>query len=219
MGEATLRVIGAGPGRTGTASLKAALEKLGFGPCYHMSETIANGDQLAWVKALSGQKKPPPEKLTEILSGYQSSLDFPSCVAYTELMEAFPEAKVRSDSRKSLPMPPIAVAVALSTAMPTCKTGEGFVLNAVSLPGDPHHPQCQELGTQRQGDHLQPIQPGKVLVHHAMEASPSPAGPSLPQPLLLKENATQSTPRYAQERDCTREGNSNMEPKCDQLCA
>jgi hypothetical protein len=33
-----LSVVGAGYGRTGTASLKLALEQLGFGPCHHMSE-------------------------------------------------------------------------------------------------------------------------------------------------------------------------------------
>jgi hypothetical protein len=35
-----LKVIGAGFGRTGTMSLKAALEELGFGPCYHMTELL-----------------------------------------------------------------------------------------------------------------------------------------------------------------------------------
>lgn len=32
----TLQVIGAGLPRTGTTSLKAALETLGFDPCHHM---------------------------------------------------------------------------------------------------------------------------------------------------------------------------------------
>src|SRR5689334_16327222 len=36
----TLKVIGAGFGRTGTMSLKLALEQLGFGPCYHMIEVF-----------------------------------------------------------------------------------------------------------------------------------------------------------------------------------
>ena len=39
-----MKVIGAGFGRTGTSSIKAALEELGFGPCYHMSEMINNPD-------------------------------------------------------------------------------------------------------------------------------------------------------------------------------
>ena len=33
-----LKVIGAGFGRTGTLSLKFALERLGFDKCYHMME-------------------------------------------------------------------------------------------------------------------------------------------------------------------------------------
>ena len=37
----TLAVIGAGFGRTGTASLRSALERLGFAPCYHMFEVVA----------------------------------------------------------------------------------------------------------------------------------------------------------------------------------
>src|SRR5690606_30029691 len=40
-GGMTLKVIGAGLGRTGTLSLKLALEHIGFGPCYHMSEMLA----------------------------------------------------------------------------------------------------------------------------------------------------------------------------------
>ena len=38
----TLKIIGAGMGRTGTASLKVALETLGMGLCYHMSEVLKN---------------------------------------------------------------------------------------------------------------------------------------------------------------------------------
>jgi len=40
-----LKIIGAGFGRTGTLSLKVALEKLGFGPCHHMKEVILSGEQ------------------------------------------------------------------------------------------------------------------------------------------------------------------------------
>ena len=48
-----LRVIGAGCGRTGTASLKRALEILGFGPCYHMYEVVKNGHESRWIAALA----------------------------------------------------------------------------------------------------------------------------------------------------------------------
>ena len=36
-------MIGAGLGRTGTLTLKLALEELGFGPCYHMIELFEHG--------------------------------------------------------------------------------------------------------------------------------------------------------------------------------
>jgi len=44
----TLSVIGAGFGRTGTLSLKLALEELGFGPCYHMMEVLKNPSAFGW---------------------------------------------------------------------------------------------------------------------------------------------------------------------------
>ena len=42
-----VKVIGAGFGRTGTHSMKSALELLGFGPCHHMVEVLSNPGQLA----------------------------------------------------------------------------------------------------------------------------------------------------------------------------
>jgi Sulfotransferase domain len=44
----TLKVIGAGFGRTGTLTLKLALEQLGFGPCYHMVEVFKNPQAIGW---------------------------------------------------------------------------------------------------------------------------------------------------------------------------
>ena len=52
----TLKVIGVGFGRTGTMSLKLALEELGFGPCYHMAETIAHPEHDAMWLALAKDK-------------------------------------------------------------------------------------------------------------------------------------------------------------------
>jgi hypothetical protein len=43
---ATLQIIGAGFGRTGTTSMKTALKQLGFGPCYHMTELGAHPDDI-----------------------------------------------------------------------------------------------------------------------------------------------------------------------------
>jgi len=50
-----LKVIGAGFGRTGTMSLKLALEQIGFGPCYHMVEVMRNeGKPEQWAAAANG---------------------------------------------------------------------------------------------------------------------------------------------------------------------
>ena len=52
----TLKVIGAGFGRTGTLSLKLALEQLRLGPCYHMVETIAHPEHDAmWLALARGE--------------------------------------------------------------------------------------------------------------------------------------------------------------------
>ena len=86
-----LKVIGAGWGRTGTESLKKALEILGFGKCYHMFELIKSGYDVVYWEQLSHGEKPDYQKLFE---GYHSAVDFPACLYYKELMIQYPEAKV-----------------------------------------------------------------------------------------------------------------------------
>lgn len=86
----SLKVIGAGYGRTGTMSLKLALEQLGFGPCFHMSEAIANPACIpGWIEACNG--RPDWEKL---FAGYFATVDHPGCAFYRELAAAYPAAKV-----------------------------------------------------------------------------------------------------------------------------
>ncbi|WP_405738307.1 sulfotransferase family protein [Streptomyces sp. NBC_01525] len=86
-----LNVIGVGFGRTGTNSLQLALEKLGFGPCYHMLEVIRHADHLPrWRHALSADKV----EWDRVFDGYKSSVDWPGCAFWRELVETFPEAKV-----------------------------------------------------------------------------------------------------------------------------
>ena len=71
-----LKVIGAGFGRTGTASLKLALEQLGLGPCYHMSEVLSNGGHLdLWNAVAAGN----PDWDT-IFKDYASTTDFPASI-------------------------------------------------------------------------------------------------------------------------------------------
>lgn len=85
----TLKIIGAGEGRTGTMSIKLALERLGFGPCHHMSEIILNPDSASlWLDAIDG--KPDWNK---IYQNYQSAVDAPTCVFWRQLAEFYPDAK------------------------------------------------------------------------------------------------------------------------------
>ena len=86
----TLKVIGAGYPRTGTASLKLALEQLGFGPCHHMREVFMNPQSASlWVAAAEGK----PDWDT-IFANYQSTTDAPACNFWRELATYYPNAKV-----------------------------------------------------------------------------------------------------------------------------
>jgi hypothetical protein len=87
----TIQIIGAGFGRTGTLSLKLALEELGFYKCYHMVELLQNPEDIAlWEKAGEGQTI----DWDSLLEEYQAIVDFPGCRHYQELMTYYPEAKV-----------------------------------------------------------------------------------------------------------------------------
>ncbi len=86
-----LRVIGAGFGRTGTLSLKRALDELGFGPTYHMEEVFKHPSHIAkWCSyASSGTAA-----WDELFGRYRSGVDFPVSCAWRELAEFYPDAKV-----------------------------------------------------------------------------------------------------------------------------
>jgi len=88
-----MRVIGAGFGRTGTTSLKAALEQLGFGPSYTLSEVFENPEHVAFWEAAGRPIREEPD-WEGFLAGYGVAVDWPACSFYEELMEAFPEAPV-----------------------------------------------------------------------------------------------------------------------------
>jgi len=87
-----MQVIGAGLGRTGTLSLKTALEELGFGPCYHMQEVVLRHPEhvATWLDALHGR----PVDWKTFFKPYQATVDYPGCNYYQELMAVYPEAKV-----------------------------------------------------------------------------------------------------------------------------
>lgn len=87
----TLEVIGAGFGRTGTLSIKIALERLGFGPCHHMYEVRAKpGGLKLWQDAMQGARIDWPWAL----SGFRSQVDWPGAAYWRQLAEAFPSARV-----------------------------------------------------------------------------------------------------------------------------
>jgi hypothetical protein len=86
-----LRVIGAGFGRTGTYSLKAALEQLGLGPAYHMAEVFEHPEHIALWQAVGEGARADWDT---VFAGYQAAVDWPASAFYRELMEAYPEAKV-----------------------------------------------------------------------------------------------------------------------------
>lgn len=86
-----LKVIGAGLGRTATFSMKFALEHLGFGPCYHMSEVFAQARRNVplWLDVVAG--KPDWDA---IFDGFHSTTDYPACTYWRELADYYPDAKV-----------------------------------------------------------------------------------------------------------------------------
>ena len=88
----TLSVIGAGFGRTGTMSLKLALDQLGVGPCYHMIEVFKNPAAPGWW--YEAALDPKNADWTKIFAGYTSTVDWPNATYYKELADAYPAAKV-----------------------------------------------------------------------------------------------------------------------------
>jgi Sulfotransferase domain len=92
----TLRVIGAGLGRTGTHSLKQALEQLLDAPCYHMLEVFGRPDDIpVWQRALDDD---PPD-WHEFLADFGAAVDWPVAAFWSELSAAFPDAMVLLSTR------------------------------------------------------------------------------------------------------------------------
>ena len=86
-----MKIIGAGFGRTGTTSLKAALETLGFGPSYRLTEVFEHPEHVAfWEAARRGEGV----DWEGFFSGYGVAVDWPAFTFYGELVQAFPEAPV-----------------------------------------------------------------------------------------------------------------------------
>ena len=85
-----LKIIGTGVGRTGTYSLRSAINQLGLGPCHHMEEVLHHMPvQLPlWQAAVKGSPN-----WAAIYEGYQSTVDWPTAGFFRELSKTHPEAK------------------------------------------------------------------------------------------------------------------------------
>ena len=89
-------IIAAGFGRTGTMSLKIALEKLGYGPCYHMKEIIEDSSQSDfWQRVYYGGKY----SWGELFEKYNSSTDNPVCEFWEEILKEYPNSKIILNTR------------------------------------------------------------------------------------------------------------------------
>jgi hypothetical protein len=91
----TLQIVGTGLGRTGTLSLKGALETLGFGPCHHMVEVFQHKETMPlWIEAGKGRAR-----WDEIFAGYRSAVDYPAARFWREITAHYPDAKVIHTTR------------------------------------------------------------------------------------------------------------------------
>jgi hypothetical protein len=86
-----LKVLGVGFGRSGTMSLKQALEDLGAGPCLHMIDLIRNNDLIPpWYDAAIEGKV----DFERMFDGFEATIDWPGCTYWRELIEHYPDAAV-----------------------------------------------------------------------------------------------------------------------------
>ena len=94
----SLKVVGAGFGRTGTLSLKVALERIGFGPCYHMVEVFPRPEHVAMWHRLAFEQSMDWD---EIFRGFLATVDWPAARWWREIAAHFPDAKVLLSVRDS----------------------------------------------------------------------------------------------------------------------
>jgi hypothetical protein len=128
----TLRVVGAGLGRTGTMSLKLALERLLGAPCYHMAEVFEQPQHVSvWHAAARGE----PVDWQALMKGYAAAVDWPACSFWPELADEFPDALILLSVRSAESW----WASASTTIFPASE----------SEPGSPWHAMWKDLARHR----------------------------------------------------------------------
>jgi hypothetical protein len=86
-----MKVVGAGFGRTGTLSLKVALEQLGVGAAFHLMDLPLHPPTLSrWQEAADGKDV----DWVEILNGWEATVDWPGAAFWRQIWESFPDSKV-----------------------------------------------------------------------------------------------------------------------------
>ena len=93
-----LQIVGAGAGRTGTHSLKIALEQLLGGTCHHMIEVFGRPDQIAGFTAAADGA---PTDWSALLADFTAMVDFPGSLFWREIAAANPDAPVLLSTRDS----------------------------------------------------------------------------------------------------------------------
>ncbi|NBM14404.1 sulfotransferase [Streptomyces sp. GC420] len=125
-----LKLINAGLGRTGTTSLKVALDRLGLGPSFHMFDIVGDAKRLEqWEKIVCDGQRPD---WAAVFDGYRSAVDGPCAVHYRRISEAFPEARVI-----------LTVRDAESWYRSTHDTLYQFALRSMQNPPEPGSPQAR----------------------------------------------------------------------------
>jgi hypothetical protein len=94
-----MKLIGVGFGRSGTMSLKGALEQLGANPCFHMIDLIMGErkerDLEYWTRIADGEQV----DWHEVFEPYEATVDWPACRYWRELVDAFPDVPVLLNHR------------------------------------------------------------------------------------------------------------------------
>ena len=94
----TLQIVGAGLGRTGTHTLKLALERLMGAPCYHMFEVFGHPEHVPmWHAAMINQ----PLDWSVVFDGFVATVDWPGGGVWEDIWAAYPDAKVLLSTRQS----------------------------------------------------------------------------------------------------------------------
>ena len=86
-----IKIVGAGFPRTGTNTLKKALEELGYSKTYHFKEMIANPTDLQYWLTL---EKTGTTNWDDLYEGFEASVDLPAYPWYKEHLQRYPDAKV-----------------------------------------------------------------------------------------------------------------------------